>query len=143
LPDLLLPTVWAAYIGDATDRLDVAASASKASTAFLALAPLCGKQVQPVTGAAKAISEILDPKGLDAFNRLQRRSEHALCDFWQLLWGKDAAAWENCIKQSFAAGMSLDLEEATVKYQVNNRSSKWAAKTCLNTNGLQAVSQPV
>jgi len=118
LPDLLLPTVWAAYIGDATDRLDVAASAGKASTALLALAPLCGKQVQPVTGAAKAISEILDPKGLDAFNRLQRRSQHASCDFWQLLWGKDAAAWENCIKQSFAAGMSLDLEEATVKYQV-------------------------
>ena len=110
--------MWAAYIGDATDRLDVAASASKVSTAFLALAPLCGKQVQPVTGAAKAISEILDPKGLVAFNRLQRRLQHASCDFWQLLWGKDAAAWENCIKQSFAAGMSLDLEEATVKYQV-------------------------
>ena len=93
--------MWAAYIGDATDRLDVAASASKVSTAFLALAPLYGKQVQPVTGAAKAISEIMDPKGLDAFNRLQRRSQHASCDFWQLLWGKDAAAWENCIKQSF------------------------------------------
>ena len=110
--------MWAAYIGDATDRLDVAASAGKASTALLALAPLCGKQVQPPTGAAKAISEILDPKGLDAFNRLQRRSEHASCDLWQLLWREGAAAWEDCVKQSFAAGMSLDLEEATVKYQV-------------------------
>jgi hypothetical protein len=118
LPDLLLPTVWAAYIGDATDRLDVAASASKASTALLALAPLCGKQVQPLTGAAKAISEILDPKGLESLSRLQRRSEHASCDVWQLLWGKGAAAWEDCVKQSFAAGMSLDLDEATVKYQV-------------------------
>jgi hypothetical protein len=88
LPDLLLPTVWAAYIGDATDRLDVAASASKVSVTLIALAPLCGKHVQPVTRAAKAISEILDPKGLEAFNRLQRRSEHAFCDLWQLLWGK-------------------------------------------------------
>jgi hypothetical protein len=118
LPDLLLPAVWAAYIGDATNRLDVAASASKASTALLALAPLCGKQVQPLTGAAKAISEILNPKGLEAFSRLQRRSEHASCDLWQLLWREGAAAWEDCVKQSFAAGMSLDLEEATVKYQV-------------------------
>jgi hypothetical protein len=74
--------------------------------------------VQPLTGAAKAISEILDPKGLEAFSRLQRRSEHASCDVWQLLWREGAAAWEDCVKQSFAAGMSLDLEEATIKYQV-------------------------
>jgi hypothetical protein len=55
---------------------------------------------------------------LEALNRLQRRLEHASCDVWRLLWGKDAAAWEGCVKQSFAAGMSLDLEEATGKYQV-------------------------
>jgi hypothetical protein len=111
-------TVWATYIGDATDRLDVAASASKVSVAFLALAPVCDKHVQPVTGAAKAIAEILDPRGLEAFNRMQRLLEHVSCDLWQLMWRGDVAAWENCVKQSFAAGMSLDLEEATVKYQV-------------------------
>lgn len=97
-------------------RLGVATSASKVSTAFIALAPLHGKQVQPVTGAAKAVHEILDPKGLEVFNGLQRRCKHASCDFWQLLWGEDAAAWQDCIKESFAAGMSLELEEATVKY---------------------------
>uniref|UniRef100_A0A383WNJ3 Uncharacterized protein n=1 Tax=Tetradesmus obliquus TaxID=3088 RepID=A0A383WNJ3_TETOB len=89
----------------------------KVSTTFFALAPFCSRQVQPVTGAAKAISEILDAKGLEAFHRLHQRAQHASCDFWHLLWGEGAAAWEVCIKQSFAAGMSLGLEEATVKYQ--------------------------
>ena len=113
-------------------RLGVATSASKVSTAFIALAPLHGKQVQPVTGAAKAVHEILDPKGLEVFNGLQRRCKHASCDFWQLLWGEDAAAWQDCIKESFAAGMSLELEEATVKYQgLPNRSSNWAHRQLL------------
>ena len=99
-------------------------SAGKVSTTFFALAPFCSRQVQPVTGAAKAISEILDAKGLEAFHRLHQRAQHASCDFWHLLWGEGAAAWEVCIKQSFAAGMSLGLEEATVKYQVlYNKSS--------------------
>jgi hypothetical protein len=62
--------------------------------------------------------DILDPKGLEAFHRLHHRTQHALCDIWQLLWGQGAAAWEACIKQSFAAGMSLNLEEATAKHRV-------------------------
>jgi len=131
LPHLLLPAVWTAYIGDATDRLDVAASASKASTAFFAFAPLCDRRVQPVTGAAKAINEVLDSKGLEAFHRLQQRARHASCSCWQLLWGEGAAAWEDCIKQSFAAGMSLQLEEATLKHQVMlNPESAVAPSEC-------------
>jgi hypothetical protein len=74
-------------------RLDVAASANKVSTAFIALAPLHGKQAQPVTGATKAVHEILDPKGLEVFNGLQRRCKHASYDFWQLLWVKPFTSW--------------------------------------------------
>jgi hypothetical protein len=96
LPHLLLHEVWTAFIGDPTDRLDATTSKAR-SAAFFALAPLCSRQVQPVTGAAKAISEILDPKGLEAFPGLHQRAQHASCDFWHLLWGQGAAAWEACM----------------------------------------------
>lgn len=66
--------------------------------------------------AAKAVNDILDPKGLEALHRLHQRAQHASCDWQLLLWWQGAAALEDCIKQSFAAGMSLNLEQAKVKH---------------------------
>lgn len=72
---------------------------------------------------------------MEAFHRLHQCAQHALCDFWQLLWVQGAAAWEACIKPSFAADISLGLEEATVKYQVlYNKKQQPAPANCLSAN---------
>ena len=61
---------------------------------------------------------ILDEAALKGLKRLQERAAKADVDLWQLLWLGDTANWEQMITQSFAAGMSLELEESTVQQQV-------------------------
>ena len=116
--------VWKLYTTDATDRLDVAAAAARVGSSVFAIAAACGKEIQPASAPTSTPSSIhsapvLDPKGLEALKRLQQRAEHAETDFWALLWSADAAAWEECFKGSFAAGMSLHLEDSTAQYQVS------------------------
>jgi hypothetical protein len=99
--------------------LDVAAAAAKVHSAVFYVAELIGRpMVQVDSSSADAQKFAFDSKGIEAFHRLQQRVQNADADFWQLLWAGSAEAWEQAVQQSFAAGMSLHLEESTLQYQV-------------------------
>lgn len=83
------------------------------------IASLLGKQIAHLSSTDQASTvPVLDPAGFDAFKRLQRRADSAQLDLWELLWEGEAADWERCFVTSFAAGVSRDLQESTLQYQV-------------------------
>ena len=125
---LAYAAVWSGLTADALSRLDVSAAASRVALALQPIGSLLGKCIaavispatQGVVSAAVSATQpaILDEAALKGFKRLQERAAKADVDLWQLLWLGDTANWEQMITQSFAAGMSLELEESTVQQQV-------------------------
>lgn len=120
--------VWSGLTADALSRLDVSAAASRVALALQPIGSLLGKCIaavispatQGVVSAAVSATQpaILDEGALKGLKRLQERAAKADVDLWQLLWLGDTANWEQMITQSFAAGMSLELEESTVQQQL-------------------------
>jgi hypothetical protein len=115
----LISAVWSGLTANASSRLDVAAAASRTTLAIPQIASLLGKQIAPLSSTDQASAiPVLDPAGLDGFKRLQRRTDRAKLDLWQLLWEGEAEDWERCFVTSFAVGLSRDLQESTLQYQV-------------------------
>ncbi|WIA36185.1 hypothetical protein OEZ86_007528 [Tetradesmus obliquus] len=120
--------VWSGLTADALSRLDVSAAASRVALALQPIGSLLGKCIaavispatQGVVSAAVSATQpaILDEGALKGLKRLQERAAKADVDLWQLLWLGDTANWEQMITQSFAAGMSLELEESTMQQQL-------------------------
>jgi hypothetical protein len=121
--------VWSGLTADALSRLGVSAAAVRIALALQPIASLLGKRIASVispaaqaviTSAAVSANQlaILDEAARKGLKRLQDRAERVDVDLWQLLWMGDTAGWEEIITQSFAAGMSLDLEEPTVQHQL-------------------------
>jgi hypothetical protein len=80
---------------------------------------LLGKQIASLNSTDQTSTiPVLDPAGLDGFKRLQRRADSAQLDLWQRLWEGEAEDCEKCIVTSFADGLSGDLQESTLQYQV-------------------------
>ena len=125
----VLPAVWSGLTANASSRLDVAAAASRTASALPQIASLLGKHIAPLSSTDQAsATPILDPAGLDGLKRLQRRADSAQLDLWPLLWEGAAEDWEKCFITSFAAGLSRDLLESTLQYQVRVNRLCW--KSC-------------
>lgn len=108
-------------MANAGSPLDVSAAATRASSLIPQIASLLGKQFAPLSSCDEAPANkipVLDPAGLDGFKRLQRRADSVQVDFWKLLWEGSGEDWEKCFAASFAAGLSRDLQDTTLRDQV-------------------------
>ncbi len=82
-----------------------------------------GLQPVPLDACAKA-----------ALRRMQQRARAAGVNLVQLLLTGSIQQWEQLVTVSFQKGMSLNLQESTIKQQV---SRQWVRGTCLD------ISSPV
>jgi hypothetical protein len=106
--------VFAQYLTDASERLDVKSAASKVHRGLRAVSDALQLGLvlaTPIQGAAAP----LDPKALAALRRLQQRAGDSLLP---LLFEKDAEQWEESFATSFAAGMYQNVSPDTLQEQV-------------------------
>jgi hypothetical protein len=107
--------------------LDVAAATARTAKALPAVASLLEKQITVLSHGqlteAVRVADIFDPAALVTFKRLVERCRVTGTDCWELLWCGRTAGWEQCMTKSFAAGVSLNLEESTIKQMVRDRDA--------------------
>ena len=106
--------MFAQYLTDASERLDVKSAASKVPRGLHAVSDALQLGLvlaTPMQGAAVA----LDSKAVAALRRLQQRAGDALL---ALLFENDAEQWEDAFASSFAAGSYQNVSPDTLQEQV-------------------------
>ena len=106
--------MFAQYLTDASERLDVMAAASRVPRGLQAVSDALQLGLvltTPIQGSPVA----LDPKAVAALRRLQQRAGASLLP---LLFEKDAEQWEESFATSFAAGSYQNVSADTLQEQV-------------------------
>jgi hypothetical protein len=110
--------VFALYLTDASERLDVKAAASKVPRGLQAVSDAL--QLGLVLVAPKQGSAVsLDPKALAALRRLQQRAGDNLLP---LMFEKDREQWEGAFASAFAAGSYQNVSPDTLQELVGVRA---------------------